>query len=163
VNRGRFTPGEAGSDRLLQDSDHDIIAGLAFLAAQPQVAAGQLGIVGASYSGEFAALAARTGGLRIAAFAFLSPGSLSPESIRWLERSERPWLFVASRQERAAATREVTQLVVDSTHQADILLVAAAGHATALLRVVSVLPATLAAWLSDNLRMAATTAPLPAN
>ncbi len=161
MNRGHFSPGEAGSEQMLQGTEHDIAAGLAFLAAHPRIAAGQLGVVGASYSGEFAVLAARAGGPHLATFAFLSPGSLSPESIAWLERSDRPWLFVASRQERAPSTREVIRLVTDSSHRADILLCATAGHATALLQVVPVLPTTLAAWLADHLSSGETASSLP--
>jgi len=61
TNRGRFVPFASGMDTLLQGTAADITAGLHWLARRPGIDPARLGVVGASYSGEFAIIAAQSG------------------------------------------------------------------------------------------------------
>jgi dienelactone hydrolase len=150
TNRGRFVPSAPGMDTLLQGTPTDIAAGLNWLAQRPGVDSTRLGVVGASYSGEFAVMAGRSG-RPARAYALLSPGSLSSESIRWLDALGTRWLFVASRQERTQATRDVIAEVLDRARWADIWLWEPQSHATRLFDVVPELPTLLTAWLVPRL------------
>ena len=150
TNRGRFVPFAPRMDTLLQGTPTDIAAGLDWLAHRPGVDSARLGVVGASYSGEFAVMAGRSG-RPARAYALLSPGSLSTESIRWLDARGTRWLFVASRQERTQATRDVIAEVLDSARWADVWLWEPQSHATRLFEVVPELPTLLTAWLAARL------------
>ncbi len=151
TNRGRFVPGAANMDSLLQGTGSDIVAAAAFLMHRPEVDPTRFGVVGASYSGEFAVSEAREGKLKASMYAMLSPGSLSDESIRWLDQQPGQWLLLASRQEAAASTREVIAMVADSSTRAEMILVDGPGHATGLLATTPGLPQQLAHWLAEHL------------
>lgn len=150
TNQGRFVPFAPGMDSLLQGTPADIAAGLTWLAHQPGIDSARLGVVGASYSGEFAVAAGRSEH-PTRAYALLSPGSLSTESIQWLEGRHTRWLFVASRQERTQATRDVIAEVLEGGRWADVWLWQPQSHATGLFEVVPELPGLLAGWLTAQL------------
>jgi len=150
TNRGRFVPFAPGMGTLLEGTPDDVVTGLRWLARRSGIDPNHLGLVGASYSGEYAIRAAQSGtGARV--YAMLSPGSLSSESIRWLDAQRRRWLFVASRNERTQATRDVIADVLTNSRLADVWLWEPEAHATQLLAVVPELPTLLAAWLAAQL------------
>ena len=99
INRGRFLPDNREASISLDDTPADIVAAHRFLAAQAGVDASRIAIVGASFSGEMMAEAARR--TRYAqAYVALSPGSFSETSIRAIDPSAVPWLFISAREDR---------------------------------------------------------------
>jgi dienelactone hydrolase len=99
TNLGRFVPGR--TNPLLAGAERDIVAGLAWLRARPGINPGRIGVLGASYTGELMAAAARAGSTA-ASYVALSPGDFSDESMQAIDPSGVPWWFIGSHDERFA-------------------------------------------------------------
>ena len=147
TNLGRFEPGRTND--LLEGADADVAAALAWLRAQPDVDGARVGVLGASYSGEAMAAAARAGA-RAGAYVALSPGSFSDESARAIDPSRTPWWFIASRDERFA--QSVVAGIPAMSRTARVTIVSGNAHASDILSPHHILNAEIADWFAANLR-----------
>lgn len=152
TNLGTFEPGEHQRDPIIWEAQEDVRAAHEWLKTQTT---GPIAIVGASYSGEEAAEAGRRYGFADA-YVLLSPGSLSEESIANIDPSERPWLYVASKDERFLA--DITPAVQSQT-EAEMLLKPGTTHAAALLLQHPDLNHQIATWLANTLQTTCPFAP----
>jgi len=151
TNLDRFVPSESDEkarEIMIWDSEADVIAAHAFLKSHPRIDPDRIAVVGASYSGEEMAEAARIGEYA-QAYVALSPGSFSAESIAAMDKSGVPWLFVVSRHERyltdiAASVQSTTKLV-------EIVYIPGDEHATRLLESQPGLAERVAVWLASKL------------
>jgi len=152
TNLDRFVPGESSEqarETMIWESDRDVTAAQRFLAGRPGIDPNRIGIVGASYSGEEMAEAGRLRG-RAQAYVALSPGSFSDESIRDIDASGVPWLFVASREERHL--QEITAAVQERSRTVEMILLPGTEHATNILVAHAEIAERIAVWLASRLR-----------
>jgi dienelactone hydrolase len=147
TNLGRFVPGVTNT--LLDGAHRDIAVALDWLARQPGVDPGRIGALGASFSGEALARAARDGH-PAAAYVALSPGDFSDESVRAIDGSGRPWWFIASRHERFAGA--VVAAVPSMSRTARVSMVEGTSHASDILSPHFLLNAEIADWFAARLR-----------
>lgn len=147
VNRGRFVPSEEGR-QLIARSDVDVTQAIHYLLTLPALDRRRIAVVGASYSGEKALEAARQSAY-VQAYAMLSPGSLSDESILGLDAAGVPWLYVASRTDRYL--QEVTAAVLQTSGSAEIVLIPGTAHATSILESRPDVAERMASWLAATL------------
>ena len=143
TNLGRFEPGQASS--LLDGTERDVVAAIAWLRRQPGVDPSRVGVLGASYTGQAMALAGRSGALA-AAYVALSPGSFSDESAREIDPSGRPWWFLASRDERFAS--RVVARIPAMSRTARVTFVEGTSHASDILSPHTMLNAEIADWFA---------------
>jgi len=146
TNLGSFVPGMPNDQ--LRDEHRDVIAALQWLRAQPAVDTTRIGVVGASYSGEAMAVAAR-GGARAVAYVALSPGSLSAQTIDGIDRSGAAWWILRSRDERFV--RDVVDGARARSRTARVTEVAGHAHATDMLVSTPTLAREIAEWLTMRL------------
>ncbi len=150
TNLGRFVPGAEPRSAMIWDAEADVWAAQQFLRDYPGIDGNRLGIVGGSYSGEEMAEAGR----RYAyaqAYVALSPGSFSESSIRAIDTSGVPWLFVVSRDERFL--REITASVQAASESVHVEILPGTAHATDLLAAHPDLAERLAVWFTRQLRI----------
>lgn len=152
TNLGTFEPGEHDRDPIIWEAQEDVHAAHEWLKTQTT---GPIAIVGASYSGEEAAEAGRRYGFADA-YVLLSPGSLSEESIASIDPSEKPWLYVASKNERFLA--DITPAVQSQT-TAEMLLKPGTTHAAHLLQQHPDLNERIVTWLAHHLQATCAFAP----
>ena len=146
TNLGRFVPGERQRDPLIWDAEmvHS------YLADRAEFDSNRIAIVGASYSGEEMAEAGRK--FRYAnAYVILSPGSFSDESIRTMDSSGVPWLFVASEHDRFL--QEITASVVERSDSVEVVIVPGTSHATNILETSPDMAERIAVWLCQRLQI----------
>jgi dienelactone hydrolase len=148
TNRGRFVPGERERDPMIWDAEVQVLAAQRYLMSRPEVAGERIGIVGASYSGEEMAEAGRTGGYA-QAYVALSPGSFSDESVRGIDGSGVPWLFIVSNNERYLT--EITAAVQAESHTVELLILPGTEHAADILDVHPDMAERVAVWLAAQL------------
>lgn len=151
VNAGRFTPGQTGAEELLSGSDRDVLAALAWLRSRREVDRSRLAVVGASYSGEAMAQAARGSGAYAKAYVALSPGSFSEDSARAADASGARWLMIVGERERSSAVRAAAELFRQTARKGEVWTLDADAHATDLLVARAELPARLAEWIAAAL------------
>ena len=148
VNQGRFIPGRSRRDSMIWDAEVDVAAALEFMRSHPGVNGASIGLIGASYSGEEAAEAARNG-YAASVYVFLSPGSFSDESVWSVDSLDVPWLFVSARDDRHLA--DISAAVAQHGQNAEITLLPGSSHATDLLAEYPDLPERIAVWLAERL------------
>jgi dipeptidyl aminopeptidase/acylaminoacyl peptidase len=134
---------------MIWDAEVEIAAAQEYLRSHPGIDGARIGVVGASYSGEEMAEAGRLRGY-MRAYAALSPGSFSEESIGGIDASGVRWLFVAARNERHL--REITASVQRESRTAEVWIVPGTRHVTRLLRDRPALAERIAGWLARALR-----------
>ena len=151
VNKGRFVPSAEGSVALLDGSEADVAAALAWLRAREDVDRERIAVVGASYSAEVATDAARRQGRFAQAYAMLSPGSLSEESARGIDGSGARWLVVRAARERSPSVKAAADRVAIFSRTAELRVLDSDKHATDMLESVPELSPWLAYWLQQSL------------
>ncbi len=148
INKGRFLPDDDPATLdLLEGTERDVVAALRYLEGLDGIDPARIAFVGASYSGEFVGKAGRLY-KKGRAYAVLSPGSLSDETIAEIDPSGIPWLYVRSRDERRVT--EVTEAVQRSSH-AEVWIVPGSAHGSDLARGSSSLSEQIAVWLGAQL------------
>ena len=140
---GSFVPGLPNG--ALEHEERDVTAAMRWLRAHASVDPARIGVVGASYSGEAMAVAARAGA-QARAYVALSPGSLSLETIDAIDPSGVPWWILRSRNERFV--RDVVDSTRARSRTARVTEVAGAAHATDMLVWRPELAGEIAEWLS---------------
>lgn len=148
INLGRFIPGEQPRSPMIWDSEVHVSAAHQYLRSHPRIAGERIGIVGASYSGEEMAEAGREFGYA-QAYVALSPGSFSDESIRDIDSSGIPWLFITSKSERFL--REITETLQDESQTVELLIVPGVRHASDILEAHPGMSERIAIWLAHRL------------
>lgn len=148
TNLGRFVPGQQGRSSMVWDAEADVIAAQQYLAARDGIDPAKVAIVGASYSGEEMAEAGRMHAYA-AAYVALSPGSFSDESVRGIDISHVPWLFVTSRDERFL--QEIRAAVQEQSRTVEQIILPGSGHAANLLAMHPGLAERIAVWLQASL------------
>jgi len=129
----------------------DVVAALDFLRSREGVIdPARLGVLGASYSGEHAARAGREG-CDIAAYAILSSGGFSEESIAFVGSGEAPWLFVAARDDGERTPALMERAAAAAGERGELIMYDAGGHGTYLFSVYSDLEERIADWFADRL------------
>jgi dienelactone hydrolase len=151
TNAGVFVPGKAESLALIERTNEDVIAALDWLGRQRSVDAGRIGVVGASYSGEVAVLAARERARYARAYVLLSPGSFSEQSARAMDSSGARWLFIRAAREKAPSVRAAGELVKTVSRTTTIRVVDSDKHATDMLAASPELNRAIAQWLRKAL------------
>lgn len=147
TNLTRFDP--ARPDPRLEGSEQDVVRALRWLASDSRVDSTHIGVVGASYSGELMAEAARRGS-PAAAYVALSPGSFSDASARAIDASNLPWWLIASADERFA--QRVVARVSSVSRTARTTIVPGTAHASDILSPHFMLNAEIADWFDARLR-----------
>lgn len=147
TNLATFVPGLANA--ASEGEERDVAAALRWLRAHQLVDSTRIGVVGASYSGEAMAVAARAGdGAR--AYVALSPGSLSEETIAGIDLGTVPWLIAVSKNERFL--RGVVAAVRERSRSASITELDGAAHASDILVTHPDLATGIADWLAARLK-----------
>lgn len=151
TNLGRFIPDEADSmDRkiMIWDSDVDVINAHRYLKTHARIDSNKIAMVGAIYSGEEMAKAARKSG-HARAYVALSPGSFSDESILAMDSGSTPWFFIISRNERYL--HDITANVQSRTQSVEMLFLPGTQHATKILEDRQDIAERIAIWLARQL------------
>jgi dienelactone hydrolase len=151
TNAGRFIPNEATAadrERLIWNSEKDVIAAVEYLRALPNIDAARIGIIGGSYSGEETAEAGRLTSFA-QAYVMMSPGSFSAESIAEMDSSGVPWLFITSHDDRHLT--QITADVHSKTKLVEILYLPGSGHASTILELRPDMVERIAVWLAAKL------------
>jgi dienelactone hydrolase len=152
INKGKFgEPFDEKMRSLLVGSDTDITVTLNYLKKVKGIDANQIGLVGASYSGEEMSVAARKNGYA-KAYVALSPGSFSEESIKALDDSRAAWLFIKSADERARTLKDFFPVLRQTSKLAQTMEVAGDKHATDILETNAELAEMLAVWFKYHLK-----------
>jgi len=160
TNLGRFEPPYAEHRHVNQEAWHDIATAIGWLRARPTV--GRVGVVGASYSGEQAALALREGNTLADAYVMFSPGNFQDESMTAANGSGVPWLFLRTTEESPDSLRwidEIYDVLPELAPSAEVRVYPGSGHAATMLDSRPELPAEIAAWLADALATSEPTRP----
>lgn len=130
------------------DAWPDVNAARAYLATRSDLDAARIAIVSASYSGELAAKAGRSGGYADA-YVVLASGLLSLESVFRLQLEGVPFLFVYAKDDHTWAPKMAE--FVTRRKFGELWTYEEGGHATALLTSQPGLPSRLASWLKGHL------------
>ena len=146
TNLATFVPGLANP--AIDTAEHDVVAAMRWLGRQRFVDTTRIGVVGASYSGEAMAIAARVG-VRANAYVALSPGSLSTETIDAIDAVGVPWWVLRSKEERFV--RDVVDALRARSRTARVSEIEGAAHATDMLVSHPELAAEIADWLRGSL------------
>jgi dienelactone hydrolase len=146
TNLGSFVP--SVPNEHIRNAHRDVIAALQWLRVQPGVDTTRLGVIGASYSGEEMAVAARAG-FGASAYVALSPGSLSAQTIDAIDGSGAKWWILRSRDERFV--RDVVDAARARSRLARVTEVSGRAHATDMLMSTPMLAAEMADWLVSAL------------
>ena len=152
TNLGRFEPPYPENRHINQEAWHDIVVAIEWLRAQPMVSS--VGVVGASYSGEQAALALREGDTRADAYVMFSPGNFQDESMAAADTSGVPWLFLRTEEESPDSLRwidEVYAVLPELAPDAEVRVYPGGGHASKMLEGRPELAAEVASWLASAL------------
>jgi dienelactone hydrolase len=149
INRGRFEPDDLdGTRHLVDEAPADVQAALEALPALANVDPARIAVVGASYTGETAAEAARSMGRYQAAYVMLSPGDFSEESIAAVDGSGADWLFLRSATERPFFDELFADIAAGSS--AAIRVVPGSAHGTRILRAPQMVQ-QIADWIAARL------------
>jgi dienelactone hydrolase len=151
VNKGKFVPFQENSPDILSNTDTDISAVSEYLKAVKGIDKGRIGFVGASYSGEEMAVAARKHSYG-KAYVALSPGSFSEDSIGAVDTSGAAWLFIKSAEERARTLKDFFSVLRRKSKLAQTLEIAGEKHATDVLDSNSELAEMIAVWFKYHLK-----------
>lgn len=148
INRGKFVPFQENSDEIMLGADTDIWAVAQHVQKMKSIDPLRIGIVGASYSGEEMALAARKHGYN-RAYVALSPGSFSDESLEAIDGSKSYWLFVRSVEERSMRT--FVERLHEKSKTSQMIEVPGTKHATDIIESNPEIAEMIAVWFKNKL------------
>jgi dienelactone hydrolase len=134
---------------MIDDAPADVAAALEALPTLASIDATRIAVVGASYSGETAAEAARAMGRYQAAYVMLSPGDFSAESIAAVDGSGADWLFVRAAVERPFFDDLFADIEAGTDAEVRVVTVEGNGHATRMLGTPEVLE-QVADWIEAH-------------
>jgi dienelactone hydrolase len=142
-------PAVAANFELIRAGDNDIIAALHWLSGQPEYADLPLIMMGSSYTGEEMAEAGAEVGYADV-YVALAPGNFSEESIRAIDSSGAPWLFVRAEVELPFFPA-LFEAIRDGSESAEIWVLPGEGHATDLFAENPDLHLRLLDWINERL------------
>lgn len=149
TNLGRFVPGESRGAEYIREADADIVVAQEYLLSHSAIDANRIGVVGASYSGEEMAEAARKHGYA-RMYVALSPGSFSEESMVAIDSTGVPWFFIASKEDRFL--QNIVATLRERSRTVELLIIPGETHGTDILEARPDLVERIAIWLSSGLR-----------
>jgi dienelactone hydrolase len=155
TNLGTFGPPYAENRHINQGAYKDITAALEWMSAQSGIAEVRPGVIGASYSGEQAAIAFRQGARPVAAYVMMSPGNFSEDSVAEIDGSGAKWLFVRTTEEGSVSLPFIDEVFEDLAANSKIgetQIYQGAGHATEILQQHPQSVAMIADWLAAALK-----------
>lgn len=142
-------PAVVANFELIRTGDEDIVSILRWLQKRPQHADLPLVMVGSSYTGEEMTEAASVVGFADV-YVALAPGNFSEDSIRSIDASGAPWLFVRAEKEMPFFPALFDSIRAGS-ETAEIWVIPGEGHATDLLDKNPGLHLRLLEWIEANL------------
>jgi dienelactone hydrolase len=148
INRGRFDPDDDSTRHVVAESPADVRAALEALPRLAAIDGTRVAAVGASYTGESLARAARETGRYVAAYVELSPGSFSDESIAAVDASGADWLFIRSEIERPFFDELFA--AIDAGSAAEIRVLPGRHHGTRILEVPGIVQ-DVADWIEARI------------
>jgi dienelactone hydrolase len=149
INLGRFDPDDlAGTRHTVDQAPADVQAALEALPELAAIDPARIAVVGASYTGETAAEAARAMNRYQAAYVMLSPGDFSDVSIAAIDPSGAAWLTMRCQVERPFFDDLFADIEAGSS--AEIVIVPGACHGTDILAVPGVTE-QIADWIAARL------------
>jgi len=148
VNLGTFVPSVEGRV-MIAPSEQDVIAAYRFLQSSEGIDSTSLAVIGGSYSGEEMMEAARINGYA-QAYVALSPGSFSDKSIRSIDSTGIPWLYVVARDDQYL--QEITIAVRETSKTVETIIIPGTLHATDILESHPGIAERIAVWLKSTLR-----------
>lgn len=142
-------PAVVANFELIRAGDKDVIAILQWLEDQPEYADLPLIIMGSSYTGEeMAEAGAKVGYADI--YVALAPGNFSTDSIRAIDSSGAPWLFVRADKELPFFPA-LFDAIRAGSESAEIWVLPGKGHATDLFDENPNLHLRLLDWVDSRL------------
>ncbi|MCP5052321.1 MAG: hypothetical protein GY940_34455 [bacterium] len=147
INLGKFVPGKT-SDHITQ-SDMDVLSVHNYIKSIEKIDKNRIGIVGASYTGEAAAVTGKDHGYA-KAYVILSSGNFSGESIKNMDKSGVPWWHITSKEDRYL--KEIIAEIKKVSKTAKVTIVDGTKHATDLLIHHPVLNGAIAKWFEERLK-----------
>jgi pimeloyl-ACP methyl ester carboxylesterase len=138
-------PAVARNFELIRAGDRDIVAVLEWIGTQPDFADLPLVVVGSSYTGEEMAEAGNEIGFADV-YVALAPGNFSEDSIRSIDTSAVPWLFVRAKKELPFFPA-LFESIRDGSEAAEIWVLPGEGHATDLFDTNPGLHLKLIEWI----------------
>jgi len=143
INQGEHT------QEINAEAWRDILAAYNFLAERESIKPERIGILGASYSGEQAVIAAREGA-DVRAFVILSSGSFSENSIQFVANSSAHWQFIAAEDDGDVAAL-MRRAADGAPGLAAATIYPRGGHGTYLFSSDRELEKKIANWFLDHL------------
>jgi dienelactone hydrolase len=142
-------PAVVANFELIKAGDRDISAVMHWLGDQPEYADLPLIMMGSSYTGE--EMAEASADLDYAdVYVALAPGNFSEDSIRAIDSSGAPWLFVRAEIELPFFPT-LFEAIRDGSETAEIWVLPGEGHATDLFDENPELHLQLLAWINEHL------------
>lgn len=142
-------PAVVANFELIRAGDRDIVAVLHWLRGQPEYADLPLIMMGSSYTGEeMAEASAESGSADV--YVALAPGNFSEDSIRALDNTGVPWLFVRAEVELPFFPA-LFEAIRDGSETAEIWVLPGEGHATDLFDENPDLHLRLLDWINEHL------------
>jgi dienelactone hydrolase len=152
-NIGRYfdqdDPAVVANFELIRAGDRDIVAVLKWLRSQPEYAGLPLIMMGSSYTGEEMAEAGAESGYADV-YVALAPGNFSEDSIRAIDGSGVPWLFVRAEVELPFFPA-LFEAIREGSESAEIWVLPGEGHATDLFEKNPDLHLRLLDWINQHL------------
>lgn len=152
TNLGRFVPDETDErDRalMIEGADVDVTAALRFLKGHHDVDSTRIGVVGASYSAEEMAEAARKTGY-MAAYVALSPGSFSDASIDGIDNGGAGWLLIVA--EDDPYLTDIVAAVQTRSTTVQFSELPGTAHGTEILKAYPEMIGRITVWMTRRLR-----------
>lgn len=141
-------PAVSANFELIDEAHIDIVAAVRWLDQQGKLQGAPFAVIGSSYTGEQMAVATEKIGFADAYIA-LAPGNFSDASIRKVDPSGKPWLFVRAEREMSFFDDLFAAIADGST--AEIWVLPGRGHATDLFETNDGLEERLVTWLNSKL------------
>ena len=142
-------PAVVANFQLIRAGDRDIVAVLHWLRDQPEYAELPLIMMGSSYTGEEMAEASAECDYADV-YVALAPGNFSEDSIRTIDSSGAPWLFVRAEVELPFFPA-LFEAIRDGSETAEIWVLPGEGHATDLFDENPDLHSKLLDWINEQL------------
>lgn len=140
-------PAVSANFELIDEGYIDIVAAIRWLDQQGKLHGAPFAVIGSSYTGEQMAVATDEAGFADAYIA-LAPGNFSEASIRKVDPSGKPWLFVRAEREMSFFD-DLFTAISDGTN-AEIWVLPGRGHATDLFETNDGLEERLVTWLDSK-------------
>lgn len=149
INAGQFNPADRETIKFIWEAEQDIVFALEYLSSNSAIDANKIGVVGASYSGEEMAEAARNQNY-MKMYAALSPGSFSEASINAIDSSAVSWLFITSKEDQFL--QNITAAVQEKSDSVELLIIPGETHGTDILEARPDIAERISLWFAAGMK-----------